>query len=295
MATLEAAQEVCINNANLQYIDENNQIYPISVKMADGAIDVRIYDLPPEMDNVLIKHALSIYGTVHMVSNEKWSNNVKFQILSGVRIANMVVEKPIQSFLNIEEFKTLVTYPNQIPTCFHCSEPNHVGQKCPQKSAPKDLNSAEVRSTYAHQVRKTPVQLPQLATRNQEEERMTVLTKQTNTPVYRRWDDEVEKEMQIRQDNENSKTETEMHALSEAQSNLKANQENNSAQNTDIDSISPEPKRQKKIEKNLIGFNMNVPIYTSLDSSDTENESGETPVDSEQTKIRKAKKNKKKQ
>lgn len=92
MDTLEAALEACTLNNHLGYMDESDMVYPVTIGMADGAVDVRIYDLPPELESAKLKLALSEYGTIHTIVEEKWSKNVTV----------------------IEDIKTLVTYPNQM-------------------------------------------------------------------------------------------------------------------------------------------------------------------------------------
>lgn len=149
--TLQAAIDACATNKHLAFMNEDGIMFPVNITMADGAVDVRVYDLPPELSNELLKSTLTKYGDIHSITNEKWSKNVKFQISSGVRIVNMLINQPIPSYLTIDDCKTLITYPNQLQTCFHCNNPDHIAQKCPQKTNPniKNLNDPNIRSSYA--------------------------------------------------------------------------------------------------------------------------------------------------
>lgn len=123
----------CINGL---YYDEDGERKEIYIKEELQETAVRIYDFPIELNNNKIVSKLSRYGIVRSIRNEKWNEaEGLFPVKSGIRTVIMVIEKNIPSYLQVENYVSLVTYHQQIRTCLFCNEPGHVRAECPKRPA----------------------------------------------------------------------------------------------------------------------------------------------------------------
>lgn len=129
MYNAEAA-DLLADEHNLKHsLEHNNKIYPIPVYVDDGATNVRVHDLPPELANeVIVKH-MRQFGEIISIEDEKWTNFFP-GIPNGVRVLRMRLSRAIPSFVEVDNEKTLVTYTNQTPTCRHCGRQVHFTMKC---------------------------------------------------------------------------------------------------------------------------------------------------------------------
>lgn len=115
------------NNKHLIYYGDIG--FKIPVFVDNGAVPVRVQDLPPAMKHATgIKYLLQ-YGDVISVTRERWKNFFP-GVYNGVRILYMKIKRPIPSFATIGGFQTSISYPGQIKSCRLCLETAHPGQKC---------------------------------------------------------------------------------------------------------------------------------------------------------------------
>jgi hypothetical protein len=101
------------------------------------------------MGNERITEALSKYGKIHDIRNEKWSTAYAFPIYSGIRAIKMEVNTPIPSRVYIAGCKAFITYDGQQQRCYYCNETTHLRLNCParqdrmtnrQRAAPRTLS-----------------------------------------------------------------------------------------------------------------------------------------------------------
>lgn len=180
MDTLQEALQTVERNKRRSFLGEDGELYPVELAMADGAVNVKVHNLPSGVGNSAICNELNKYGTVRSITDDNWSSNVKYTVSRGVRIVNMIIKSPIPSCLTIENIKTLVTYPNQKRTCFNCNKEDHIVQQCPLKiRRQKGLNSPEVRRSSANSANSatsTTISRSILTTRNDSEEHQSATT-----------------------------------------------------------------------------------------------------------------------
>lgn len=101
----------------------------IPLFLADGAVEIKIFDLPPYLPNATIANSLAKYGDVLSIRDESWHDFFP-GVSSGTRIARMRLKEPIPSYIAIEDMTAFVRYRNQTPTCKHCARHLHLGKKC---------------------------------------------------------------------------------------------------------------------------------------------------------------------
>ncbi|XP_039442631.1 uncharacterized protein LOC120423036 [Culex pipiens pallens] len=110
------------------------KLFRIPIFLEDNSIQVRVHDLPPHMPNEIIATHLEAYGEVNSIRREVWREYFP-GIPNGVRVVRMVLEKPIPSFIKVEEEVGYILYNQQVKTCRHCAKPLHHGKKCDENLA----------------------------------------------------------------------------------------------------------------------------------------------------------------
>lgn len=102
---------------------------PLPIYVESSAIDVRLHDLPEEMDNLVIVNHMRQYGEVIGIRSEVWRDFFP-GLSNGVRVVRMKIEKPIPSYITVDQEITMVSHLNQIRTCKHCDRKSHPKQRC---------------------------------------------------------------------------------------------------------------------------------------------------------------------
>lgn len=129
MDSLEAAEDLVEQNNLKHSMEYKGNQYAIPFFVADGAVDVKLHDLPFDMSNITIAEQMSQYGEVLSIKNDTWKTLFK-GLPNGVRILRMRIAKSIPSYVLVAGEMSLVTHKNQIPTCRHCGRRVHYTMKC---------------------------------------------------------------------------------------------------------------------------------------------------------------------
>lgn len=132
------AENIIIQNSLKHSVEYEQQLYPIPVHSADNAVEVRVYDLPPQMPNQLIASHFSAYGKVLSVKDDVWKEYFP-GVPNGVRIVRMEIQKPIPSYVPVAGELAYVLHINQVKTCKHCAQKVHIGKSC--SAARKETSS----------------------------------------------------------------------------------------------------------------------------------------------------------
>ncbi|KAJ4427946.1 hypothetical protein ANN_23958 [Periplaneta americana] len=113
---------------------ESGEEIQIVVSAADiQSTTVRIFNLPPEIPNIIISNTLSKYGQIHDIRSEKWNDQYPLPVNNGVKAVKMDIKIPIPTLLKIGMYTASLNYPGQIQVCFRCGEPGHFKQDCKQQ------------------------------------------------------------------------------------------------------------------------------------------------------------------
>ncbi|KAJ4438136.1 hypothetical protein ANN_14075 [Periplaneta americana] len=83
---------------------------------------VRVLNIPPEVSNERLHNVFQNYGKVKQIDSEKWSSRYRFHVDTGIRLVNIVIDKPIPSTIVVATYEAYVTYPGQEQSCFSCAD-----------------------------------------------------------------------------------------------------------------------------------------------------------------------------
>lgn len=132
-ACLEVAQKIVAENDDKHELTADGKAYKLQLKMEDGAVEVRLFNLSEDVSNAKITKFLAAYGEVLSIREEVWDEKHLFAGLpTGVRVARMVVKRNIASYVTIDSETTHLAYYGQQQTCKYCSEFAHNGVSCVQ-------------------------------------------------------------------------------------------------------------------------------------------------------------------
>lgn len=118
----------------IEFRHSDKSVSTVYVYPADAEFKtVRVYNLPPEVENCFLTEVLSQYGQVKTVKNEMWSSKHRLQCFSGIRSVEMQIRCNIPSHVIVGGYKAQVVYTGQTATCHICNESGHMRQACPKR------------------------------------------------------------------------------------------------------------------------------------------------------------------
>lgn len=118
----------------------------VAVSAASGMFKyVRVFGLPPEVEDRAIAAVFAKYGSIQQMVRERYPAESGFPIWSGVRGINMEVLQEVPTNVYIQGVKARVFYDGIQHKCFLCGSTEHFKAECPKR---KSVN--ERLGTYAH-------------------------------------------------------------------------------------------------------------------------------------------------
>lgn len=151
---LELAQTVVSEHDNKHEVEIDGHRLFLRLRMEDGAVAVKLYDLSESITHEQIAEYLSAFGDVLSI-HEELCDDEKYmfgRIPTGTMIARMKVMRNIPSCITIDGDTTYVAYYGQRQTCRHCGEFVHNGASCVQnkKLMIQKLAADSTKPTYAN-------------------------------------------------------------------------------------------------------------------------------------------------
>lgn len=111
-ALLEFADSVLadeVTTKNQRFSIDGNTI-PIYVD--DHLTEVYVHDLPIGLENTEIVNALTCFGEVLMISNDRWKNFFP-GLLNGIRVAKMKLKQPVPKQIMVAKLTATIIYKGQ--------------------------------------------------------------------------------------------------------------------------------------------------------------------------------------
>lgn len=96
---------------------------------------VRIFNLPPEIEDREIQYVLGQYGTIRQHVKERFPNELNVNIFTGVRGVHMEISKEIPAHLYVGHFRARIFYEGLKNKCFYCKSEGHEKSNCPKLAA----------------------------------------------------------------------------------------------------------------------------------------------------------------
>lgn len=94
---------------------------------------VRIFNLPPEIDDREISSVLSKYGVIQRMVREKYGAETGFPIWTSVRGVHMEIKSDIPASIHVRNFQARVFYEGLQNKCFLCGSMEHRKANCPKR------------------------------------------------------------------------------------------------------------------------------------------------------------------
>lgn len=158
----------------------NGKAVNVTASEADNSFKyVRVFNLPPEIEDKEIYQALSPYGIIRQQVREKYHPSTGFPVFSTVRGLYMEVAREIPPQVRMRHFQARIYYEGMINKCFFCKSTEHVKANCPRRNVTQNQSSVQGR-LYSDIVEARDLR-PDFAKRTEENQlecQMTVLTKQ---------------------------------------------------------------------------------------------------------------------
>jgi hypothetical protein len=123
-----------ITQHTAEYKHSNGVVSVLRIEMAGlGTKPVRIGNLPPEIQEGILRAHIAPYGEIHTIQEAHWSNFYRYKVANGIRIGVIALTKHIPSYFTIVGHRVLVSYNGQPQTCFGCGDMEHLLQVCPKR------------------------------------------------------------------------------------------------------------------------------------------------------------------
>lgn len=164
-----------------RFVHSDGQVAVVKLEVASRLFRyVRIFNLPPEIEEKDISAVLSQFGTIRQHVRERYPTEYGYTVYSGVRGVHMEIAKEIPPNLYIGHFKARLYYEGLKNRCFYCKLEGHIKVNCPKiaslkSSTPAGSFSAIVAGAIAANA--TDLTLPT---------DMTTLTPQNKPPIQPR-------------------------------------------------------------------------------------------------------------
>ena len=161
LITFHGGKEIAedfVKRNNFQHVIVQDKIkYKIPVHVDDGAIEVRVCDLPIHIEQSEVRRQMKTFGEVISARYDKWKNYFG-GVYSGVRIVRMHLHRPIPSYAKfefktdsgLESYVSRVSYPGQEQTCQHCNKGVHFHISCTEAAKRNTTLTTEKPIKTAH-------------------------------------------------------------------------------------------------------------------------------------------------
>lgn len=144
----QKAQDI-VQEHNLKHqLQQDGKSYNIPLSMEDGAVEVRMHEIRPRINNQQVAQRMREYGEVLSIREDVWRDHFP-GVPNGIRLLRMKLQKPIPSYITVENERTLVTYKGQVATCKFCHRRVHYNLKCSEYARTLNTTSVNQRLTMA--------------------------------------------------------------------------------------------------------------------------------------------------
>lgn len=121
--------------ATVDFEYDNGNKASIAVSVAGKQFRyVRIFGLPPEVEDRDIAKEFQKYGVIHHMVREKYGAETGYPIWSGVRGVHMEILRDIPASMHVGHMQARIYYDGLQAKCFICGSTDHMKAGCPKRS-----------------------------------------------------------------------------------------------------------------------------------------------------------------
>ena len=139
-----------------KYKYPTGEMFIMNIDMAGmGTKRIRIANLPPEVHET-IHEALTPFGKVLNIHEEKWARTYRYPIPNGVQVS-LHLTRHLPSHMIIDGNRVLISHKGQSATCYGCGAIRHLHQVCPLRRVKETETQEPAKSTCASMVTNTVI------------------------------------------------------------------------------------------------------------------------------------------
>nr|XP_029733644.1 uncharacterized protein LOC115269242 [Aedes albopictus] len=122
--------------ATIGFEYDNGEKVSIAISVAGKQFRyVRMFGLPPEVEDREIAKELQKFGIIHHMVREKYGADTGYPIWSGVRGVHMEILRDIPASMHIGHMQARIYYDGLQVKCFTCGSTEHMKANCPKRSS----------------------------------------------------------------------------------------------------------------------------------------------------------------
>jgi molybdenum cofactor biosynthesis enzyme MoaA len=137
-----------------EYKHDNGEISIVTVERAViGVRRIRVANLPPEVQDTVLRDTLSKYGDVKDIKEEQWSRQYRYLVSNGIRIVELNLKTHLPSHMLIAGHRVLISYDCQLLTCYYSNEQGYQYTECPYRRSPTPSNTSIRAASWSQMVK----------------------------------------------------------------------------------------------------------------------------------------------
>jgi len=136
-----------------EYKHDIGEISTVNAEIAGmGVRHIRVVNVPPEIQDAVLRDTMSKYGEVKDIKEEQWSRLFSYSVSNGIRIVELNLKTHVPSHMFIAGHRVLITYEGQPTTYYNCNEQGHHYIECPYQRSTTPSRTSTHADSWAHMV-----------------------------------------------------------------------------------------------------------------------------------------------
>jgi RNA recognition motif-containing protein len=132
---VDQMKKVLAKHKKVSFLYNNGDSTEVVMSEAQGSSRyVRVFNVPPEIEDKEVREAFQHYGTVHSVEREKYPDVFGFTVYNGVRGVCIDMKKLMPAVVSVKNFRAKIFHRGLNDKCFLCHSVEHYEENCPKRS-----------------------------------------------------------------------------------------------------------------------------------------------------------------